>query len=105
MGVPCITLKGKCHAQNVGASILSAVGLQDWIANNEDEYIDIAKVASSDLAKLAKLRNELRETLLNSALCNGKEFVENLEDAYKKLWKRRVDQNTNGASEIVKERS
>jgi predicted O-linked N-acetylglucosamine transferase (SPINDLY family) len=36
MGVPCITLRGNTHAHNVGVSLLSAVGLQEMIANSLD---------------------------------------------------------------------
>ena len=86
MGVPCITLRGDCHAQNVGASLLSAVGLDDWIASTEDDYVEIARSAASDLAALAALRAGLRERLLTSPLCNGAEFVESLEDAYEDMY-------------------
>ena len=90
MGVPCITLRGDCHAQNVGASLLTSVGLDDWIANTEQEYVDIAKAASSDLGSLAALRAGLRERLLSSDLCNGKEFVDSLEDAYDEMYELKV---------------
>lgn len=34
-GVPCLTLAGACHAHNVGASLLTDVGLeQDWVAHS-----------------------------------------------------------------------
>jgi hypothetical protein len=43
MGVPCITLLGACHAHNVGASLLGAVGLaDDWVAGSQEQYIDLA---------------------------------------------------------------
>ena len=43
MGVPCVTLQGKGHAQNVGVSLLAAIGLRDgWVARTEEEYISLA---------------------------------------------------------------
>lgn len=37
-GVPCLTLTGACHAHNVGASLLTAVGLQEeWVARSGGE--------------------------------------------------------------------
>jgi hypothetical protein len=52
MGVPCVTLAGGCHAHNVGASLLTAVGLDGprggrggaggWVARSEDEYVELA---------------------------------------------------------------
>lgn len=35
MGVPCVTLRGGCHAHNVGVSLLTAVGLRGFIVENE----------------------------------------------------------------------
>lgn len=91
MGTPCITLRGNCHAQNVGASLLTAVGLEDWIADTEDEYVEIAKLAASDLNALATLRAQLRDRLLASPLCNGPDFVSALEDVYYELWDAEVN--------------
>ena len=40
MGVPVLTAKGKCHAQNVGASLLKKVGgLEEFVADDEDDYV------------------------------------------------------------------
>ena len=40
MGVPCITLAGRCHAHNVGVSLLHAVGVAEgFVARTEDEYV------------------------------------------------------------------
>lgn len=35
MGVPCITMRGGCHAHNVGVSLMSAIGLTEFIVENE----------------------------------------------------------------------
>lgn len=49
-GVPCVTLVGSCHAHNVGASLLTAVGLtEDWVARTEDEYVGMALRAASNV--------------------------------------------------------
>ena len=42
MGVPVITLAGKTHVSRVGVSILANVGMREFIANSEAEYVDIA---------------------------------------------------------------
>ena len=38
MGVPVVTLRGDRHAGRVGASLLTQVGLMDWIAGSPEEY-------------------------------------------------------------------
>ncbi len=45
-----MTLAGRCHAHNVGVSLLAAVGLtDDWVASSEDEYVALAVAAASDI--------------------------------------------------------
>ena len=100
MGTPCITLRGNCHAQNVGASLLTAVGLEDWIADTEDEYVEIAKLAASDLSALATLRAQLRDRLLASPLCNGPDFVSALEDVYYELWNTKVNDDARPSDDV-----
>ena len=39
MGVPTVTLKGNCHACNVGVSLLTAIGCPEWIASNQEQYM------------------------------------------------------------------
>jgi predicted O-linked N-acetylglucosamine transferase (SPINDLY family) len=88
MGVPCVTLRGKCHAHNVGVSLMNTLGLTEWVADSPDEYVAIATRMAADLPALALLRRSLRQRLLSSRLCAGKEFVRDLEDTYRELWRR-----------------
>ena len=39
MGVPVVTMRGGSHAHNVGASLLTAVGLTECITRSEDDYV------------------------------------------------------------------
>jgi predicted O-linked N-acetylglucosamine transferase (SPINDLY family) len=87
MGVPCITLQGGGHAQRVGASLLTAAGMPEWIAGDEDEYLAIA-VQLAHAPRLAEIRAELRARLLRSALCDGPGFVVEVERAYHGIWER-----------------
>lgn len=49
-GVPCVTLAGRCHAHNVGVSLITTVGLSEhWVAHSENEYVTLALRAASDL--------------------------------------------------------
>lgn len=84
-GVPTLTLAGKNHRSRVGVSILSNVGLTDWIANNEEEYVNLAIEKASNITELSKLRESLREKMRNSPLMDGKRFTKNLENIYENL--------------------
>lgn len=97
MGVPCLTLVGKCHAHNVGASLMSIVGLgEGWVARSIEDYVAKAGELTADVGKLATLRAGLRERMLASPLCDAKRFMSELEDTYGRLWQRWVDDQTGG---------
>lgn len=89
MGVPCVTLAGACHAHNVGVSLLSTIGINSkWVANDQNEYVDKAVQAASNVLALSKLRQNLRQQMSESPLCDAETFVSGLETCYSQLWKR-----------------
>ena len=98
MGVPVVTMRGACHAHNVGASLLTAVGLEDQcVTDSEDEYIaSAARLANP--AVIAELRTGLRERMLNSVLCDGRSFVRNVEDTYVGLFRKWCEDQTREAN-------
>lgn len=54
--IPVFTLKGKSSVGRVTPAILTAIGLDDWIVDNGDDYIAMAV----EWAVLQKLRANLR---------------------------------------------
>ena len=42
MGVPVVTYAGRVHAARVGVSLLSNIQAEDWIALDEQAYVDTA---------------------------------------------------------------
>ncbi len=86
MGVPVITLEGHTHVSRVGVSQMSNLGLQELIARNLDNYVDIAVQLANNLPRLAALRGGLRERMRISPLIDAPRFIKNLEAAYKQLW-------------------
>jgi protein O-GlcNAc transferase len=87
MGVPVVTLAGARHVSRVGVSLLTNVGLSQFIAQSPDQYIDIATQSARDPAALTNLRGSLRETLRKSPLLDGKQFARDVESAYRRVWK------------------
>jgi len=77
MGVPVVCLAGNTHGSRVGATLLTAVGLPEFVAADEDEYVLKAKGAAGNLPGLAALRASIRPMMLNSELCDGHGFVRN----------------------------
>lgn len=87
MGVPLLTLIGRRHAARVGASLLTAVGLGELVALDEDDCVARAAALANDPERLAALRAGMRDRLLASPLCDAKRFTRNLEETYRDLWR------------------
>ena len=88
MGVPVITLLGDRHVGRVGASILTNIGLTDFIAQDIDDYVALASKMSNRPEYLKEIRQRLRKQMLSSPLCNGQSFARDVEDSYKDMWKK-----------------
>ncbi len=86
MGVPVITLSGYNHASRVGASLLTQVGIPEYIARDENEYVDKAIELASDPERVAALHGTLRAKLLASPLCDGPGFTGKFEHALRGMW-------------------
>ena len=63
--------------------MLKCVGLTDWIAQNDEDYIRIACQFANDPKHLTQLRSELRAKALQSPLFDVKRFAQDFTDA---LW-------------------
>ena len=63
MGVPVVTQMGSHFVSRMGASFMTAAGLSEWIANDDEEYVAIAKKMAKDRKALLKLKQGLREHL------------------------------------------
>jgi len=86
-GVPVVTWPDATPPSRSTASVLSTLGLGDWIARNGDEYVNIVCRALADPAALAALRASLPERLSTSAICDAAAFTRRLEDALAGAWR------------------
>jgi len=87
MGVPVITLRWPTIAGRASASILTALGLSDWIAETPEAYVELAVRKASDLRSLAALRGRLRG-IVTSVLGDQQAHVRSVEAEYRQLWQR-----------------
>ncbi|HMD53205.1 MAG TPA: tetratricopeptide repeat protein, partial [Phycisphaerae bacterium] len=88
MGVPVIALAGQMHMSRVGVSLLSNLGLHEWIAQTPQEYVDIAVQSAGDLPRLAELRRTLRSRMQASPLMDAISLARNVEAAYRDMWRK-----------------
>jgi predicted O-linked N-acetylglucosamine transferase (SPINDLY family) len=87
-GVPVVTVLGNSLPGRLSGAILSAVGLNEWVAKTEDDYVALAINKASDIAALARLRQELRSAVAASAAGNPLHYTRAVEQGYRWMWRR-----------------
>jgi predicted O-linked N-acetylglucosamine transferase (SPINDLY family) len=87
MGVPLVTLAGKIAVHRSGVSILTNVGLPEFIAESPEEYERNARNLANDQPRLLKLRETLRPQMMQSPLMDASAFTRGVEDAFRKIWR------------------
>jgi predicted O-linked N-acetylglucosamine transferase (SPINDLY family) len=88
MGVPTLTLRGSQAAGRQSATVLTAVRLNEFIAETPEQFVDLAVRWASRPQEIANLRAELRGKVERSPLCDEVTFTRHLEAAYRGLWRR-----------------
>ncbi len=89
MGRPVITLEGDRFTARVGASLLRTVGLGDWVAGSEAEYLAMATARAADIGALTDLSQRLRSRMRTSPLMDRDRFAANIVAAFETMWAER----------------
>ena len=84
MGVPIVSKIGNALPKRIAGAIMSAVGLADWVAGDDDEYVDIALRSTPE--RLAAIRRELPERI--AARCGPLAYARAVEQGYRAMWKK-----------------
>jgi predicted O-linked N-acetylglucosamine transferase (SPINDLY family) len=88
MGVPIVTAPGSRSVSRSASSVLSNVGLTDWVASSPEDYVRRAVRFAGERELLAELRASMRSRMAASPLMNEERFVRDLEHAYREMWRR-----------------
>ena len=88
MGNPFITYANRPSVGKIGASILTALCREEWIAYSEQEYVNKVVALATDTEKLTTIRSSLRKEMEASPLMDHKGFVRELEGAYQAMWEK-----------------
>jgi len=88
MGVPVATFAGDRSIARGGVSLLSVVGLADWIAPDEDGLAGLLIRKTADTDGLAALRAALPARMRVSPLMDGPRYARNLETLLRDAWRR-----------------
>lgn len=85
-GVPVLTLPGERSCSRSTASLLTALGLTDWVATSDADFLQRGARLAWDRAKLAGLRASLRNKMRASPLLDLAGFTGDLEKLYRQAW-------------------
>ena len=91
MGVPVLTMKGFNFTSRCGESININLDMQNFIAQNSNEYISKAIYFSKNFEELKKVSGlALRNKIFNSPLFDNKNFTLNFEEKLINLYSQSV---------------
>ncbi|MBQ7450427.1 hypothetical protein IJS77_03345 [bacterium] len=94
MGLPTLTMPGETISSKGTARVNMALGLYDYIAANEEDFVQKAINIANNIDKLRYDRINLRKILRDSYLFNDyKAFSQEFEKAYKRAWTEFCDKN------------
>ena len=87
MGVPVVARLGNGASSRAAGAILKAVGLDDWVAEDDDGYIASAQTFASMPSRLETLRAELPARIASSPAGNVRVYTERVEAGYRQFWR------------------
>ena len=85
MGVPVITMTGYNFNSRCGESIIKNLGIENLIANNEDDYILKAQKMAKDNEKLLELRKKIYDISHETPLFDTKQFSQDFFSILEKI--------------------
>ena len=91
MGVPVVTLRGPSRVQCQSAARLGWLGLEEWVADGVERFVEIAVDHATRLDELAALRAGMRERWARSPWRRHELVARGLEAALRAMWRRWCD--------------
>lgn len=86
MGVPVVVKTGGNFVSRMGASFMSAAGLNDWVAETDADYVRIAASMARDRQALLALKRGLRERLQAAPAWDIDQYTRDFENALRQMW-------------------
>ena len=86
MGLPLVTLNGNNLRTRQSTSALAHLGRHEWIARNQEEYLQIAMKLAADIPTLNQLRQGLRQEVEASVVMREDVFAQEFGHALRHMW-------------------
>ncbi|MBP2302920.1 tetratricopeptide repeat protein [Azospirillum picis] len=89
MGVPVLNQSGPTKIGRWGATLLSAVGLEELVTADDESYLAQGIRLASDRSFLDACRGGLRSRMAGSVLMDETAYARAVESGYREAWRRR----------------
>jgi predicted O-linked N-acetylglucosamine transferase (SPINDLY family) len=89
MGVPVVVRAGHSFVSRMGASFMTAAGLPDWVAADDEAYVVIAQRMAADRQALRLLKKGLRQRLQASPAWDIERHAKAFEAGLRAMWQAR----------------
>jgi protein O-GlcNAc transferase len=86
MGVPVIVKEGGNFVSRMGSSFMTAAGLDEWVAQSDDDYVARAIRHAADRRTLLELKRTLRSRLQAQPAWDVKRYAKDFQDALQDMW-------------------
>lgn len=100
MGVPVLTLAGGTLVSRQGLVVMGGLDLDEWVAEDHEEYVRKAVGFATKLASLADLRLDMRLRVLRGARLGPCE-ARCMERAFRQMWRNWCEGRVPAAFEIT----
>ncbi len=87
-GLPLVTVAGRSFPARVAASLLTAIGLPELIADSPEGYESVALDLARDPGRLAAMKAKLERNRAAGKLFDAARFCRAIEAAYLAMWER-----------------
>ena len=85
-GIPVVSLADRPTGGRVGAHVLASVGRLEWLADSEEQYLEITTTLASDINQLSEIRASLPDQMRRSLALDEAGFCVDFEEALLKMW-------------------
>ena len=85
-GCSCAQLDQPQPVGRIGISLMTNLGLPEWVVNSEQEYEDKAIAFAQDIPALAGLRSGMRARMQTAPVKDEKGFAQVVEVAFEAMW-------------------
>lgn len=86
LGIPVVSMQGSCYSHNRGKSILTALGMTDWVACDANDYVRIASHWARQPDALKEFRRSLPDLFAKSPVSDCPGLATALEQQYRRVY-------------------